>query len=314
MASFPQKGLSALILLAVLTSCSSPTAIPIYKPGTAGPPAPTEYQEPPTPTPQPTQEQSNPTPEETAPEGVAGSCPESTGTVQAYEIPWDDETLIGRVYTPPCYLESGLRYPTLYLLHGATKSDQQWEDLGLVEVADDLITRGEIPPLIIIMPREDTWVNLAENYFGDHLLQAVIPWIDTEYRTLAERQYRALGGVSRGGNWAIRLGLLHWMTFRSLGAHSSPLFYLDLFRVPAWLEEIPPGNTPRIYQDISEGDPNLAEAESLRDILEEAGVSLEWHLYPGLHNDAYWTSHLEEYLLWYSAGWSDLINNSHNKD
>ncbi len=68
---------------------------------------------------------------------------------------------------------------------------------------------------------------------------------------------------------------------------------------------IPDTSIPRIYLDISEGDKNLPEAESLRDILKEAGVSLEWHLYPGLHNDAYWNEHLKEYLLWYSAGWSD---------
>jgi enterochelin esterase-like enzyme len=192
------------------------------------------------------------------------------------------------------------------MLHGSAVTDQQWVDLGLIEAADDLISRGEIPPLIIVLPREDTWIELAENYFGDHLVQAVIPWIDKQYRTLEERQYRAIGGVSRGGNWAIRLGLLHWQTFGSLGAHSAPLFYMDLFRVPAWLEEIPRGNIPGIYLDISEGDPNLAEAESLHNILRKAGIPHKWLLYPGLHNNTYWSSHLVEYLLWYSAGWSDL--------
>lgn len=297
---FLKKGLPVLILLAVLTSCSTPTAVPIYKPGTEELPAPTEYQEPPTPTSKPTEEQATPTPEE-----VDESCLERAGKVQAYEIPWGDETLIGSVYTPPCYLESDLRYPTLYLLHGDTKTDQQWIDLGLIEVVDDLISRGEIPPLIIVMPREDTWIRLSENYFADNLVQAVIPWIDSEYRTLAEREYRAVGGISRGGNWAIRLGLLNWETFGSLGAHSAPLFNRDLYRVPAWLDGLPLDSAPRIYQDISEGDPNLAEAESLHEILRKAGVSHEWHLYPGLHNDTYWSSHLEEYLLWYSAGWSD---------
>ena len=305
MARLPKIGLPGVILLAFLTSCSSPTAIPIYKPGTGEPLIPTAYQEQSTPTPQLAQEQETATPEGPTPDPDEGICQESAGKVQTYQIPWGEETLEGRVYTPPCYLESDIRYPVLYMLHGATKTDQQWVDLGLVDAADDLIARGEIPPLIIIMPREDTWVSLPVNYFADHLTQAVIPWIDAEYRTLAERQYRAVGGLSRGGNWAIRLGLLHWETFGSVGFHSAPLFSMDLFRVPAWLEEIPHGNTPRIYQDISEGDSNLAEAESLHDILEEAGVSLEWHLYPGLHNDTYWISHLEEYLLWYSAGWSD---------
>jgi enterochelin esterase-like enzyme len=287
-----------VLLLVVLTSCRTPTPVPIYKPGTEEAPAPTETLESPTSTVQPT---TSPTPEETE-----ESCSESVGSVQTYEIPWGDETLSGRVYTPPCYQGSALRYPSLYLLHGSTKNDQQWQDLGLLDVADDLISRGEIPPLIIVMPLEETWINLQINYFADNLVQAVIPWIDTEYRTLAERQYRAVGGVSRGGNWAIRLGLLHWESFGSLGAHSAPLFYKDLFRVPAWLDEIPYGSIPRIYLDISEGDPNLAEAETLHEVLRKEGVSHDWNLYPGLHIDAYWKSHLEEYLLWYSAGWDDI--------
>jgi enterochelin esterase-like enzyme len=302
---FFKIGLPAFILLVVLSSCSAPTAIPIYKPGTAESPAPAESQEPPTQQLLPTQKQTTPTPEESTEVEIDKNCLERTGKVLPYEIPWDEETLFGSVYTPPCYTESDLYYPTLYLLHGSTETDQQWVDLGLIEMADELIRRGEIDPLIIILPREDTWVELAENYFGDNLIQVVIPWIDSEYRTLAERQDRAIGGVSRGGNWAIRLGLLHWETFGSIGAHSTPLFYMDLFRVSIWLDEIPRGNMPRIYLDISEGDPNLAEAETLHDILRKAGISHDWHLYPGLHNDAYWISHLEEYLLWYSAEWSD---------
>jgi acetyl esterase/lipase len=102
------------------------------------------------------------------------------------------------------------------------------------------------------------------------------------------------------------LGLLEWEFFGSLGAHSAPLFYKDLFRVPTWLEDVPYGSIPRIYLDISEGDPNLDEAETLHEVLRKEGVPHEWQLYPGLHNDTYWKSHLEEYLLWYSAGWNDL--------
>ena len=59
-------------------------------------------------------------------------------------------------------------------------------------------------------------------------------------------------------------------------------------------------------QDIGDADVNLAEAESFHGILRKAGIFHEWHLYPGLHNDAYWISHLEEYLIWYSSGWGDL--------
>lgn len=311
MANQSKSGLQALILLVLLSSCSTPPIVEIYKPGTVDPAWLTLQEEQPIQTTQPTPVQDTPTPQPSIPAAVEKRCLESAGKFVNYEIPWDDETLAGRIYLPPCYLETGLRYPTLYLLHGATETDQQWEDLGLKEIADDLITQGELSPLIIVMPQEDTWIKLEENYFGDHLIQVVVPWIDKEYQTLAERQFRAVGGLSRGGNWAIRLGLLHWDMFGSVGGHSAPLFYGDIYRLPAWLEDIPEDNFPRVYLDISEGDKYLAEARILQDILEKGGVSPEWHLYPGLHNAAYWSSHLEEYLLWYNAGWSDLDNKTY---
>lgn len=298
--------LPGLLLLVLLTSCSALAASPVSLTATTEPPPPTGVEDGPTQTPQPTQVADTPNPERSTPESTQESCLMTAGELQTYEIAWGEETLTGRVYTPPCYYQSGLRYPTLYLLHGATESELQWEELGLDELADDLISRKVIPPLLIVMPREDTWVSVRENPFGDQLIQGVIPWMDKEYRTLPERRFRAVGGISRGGNWAIRLGLLHWGTFGSLGAHSAPLFFGDLNRLPGWLEDIPAGGIPRMYLDISEGDKNLSEAEALRDILQEADVSLEWHLYPGLHTDAYWATHLEEYLLWYSAGWEDL--------
>lgn len=226
--------------------------------------------------------------------------------MQGYDVPWKGESLSGRIYTPPCYGEDpDRRYPVLYLLHGDTETDQQWDDLGINELADELIGRGEIPPLLIVMPRELTWLSPPENPFGDQLVQAVLPWVDSHYQTIADRRHRAVGGLSRGGNWAVRLGLLHWGLFGSLGGHSTPLFYGDLNRVPGWLEAIPPDKFPRIYLDIGDADTNLEEARAFHKLLLDHDLAPEWHLNSGLHDRTYWLSHLEEYLRWYSAGWSE---------
>ncbi len=232
MTNYTKIGLPTLLLLVFLTSCSPSDFTPDYKPSLVEPTSTINYEGKTTDTLQPTSETITPEPEQSTPVVVEKPCLENTGELRAFEIPRGDETLTGNIYTPPCYHETGLSYPTLYLLHGATETEQQWEDLGLVEVVDGLIAREDIPPLIIVMPREDTWISLQDNPYGDYLIQALIPWIDTEYRTLPERHYRAVGGISRGGNWALRLGLLHWGTFGSLGAHSAPLFYGDLNRLP----------------------------------------------------------------------------------
>lgn len=234
------------------------------------------------------------------------ACSEVSGVIEKYEIPWKDDTLSGRIYLPPCYrLDPDRDYPTLYMLHGATETDQQWDDLGLNEWADTLISENSIPPMIIIMPMEITWIVLPENPFGDDLVKAVIPWIDSHYQTRVSRDYRAIGGMSRGGNWAVRLGLMHWGLFGSIGAHSTPLFIGDLKRVPGWVEIIPASKSPRILMDIGEGDNNLADAEALHESLLDQDIDHEWRMYPGLHDEHYWRSHLGEYLEWYSSGWAE---------
>lgn len=256
-----------------------------------------------------TQERSN-TPEPQATSAVADKleCKEDLGSIASYQISRGGVELSGSIYTPPCYeFDLEISYPTLYLFHGATESDQQWIDLGIAETADRLINDLIIPPLIIVMPLELTWVALPENPFGDDIVTQLIPWIDNEYHTLPDREYRALGGLSRGGNWSLRIGLLHWGLFGSLGAHSTPLFYGDLERIPGWIKAIPESYLPRIYLDIGEDDNHLASALELEKVLSASMIPHDWHIYPGLHEEVYWRSHLEEYLLWYSSGWKHLL-------
>lgn len=299
-------GLLPFLVLITLTACATAPSGEPSRP--AGTPAsqPAASQAAVLPTQVPDQTAADPGSGESASNSGDQGCGEARGAVQPYQITWQGEVLTGRIYIPACFGQDPDRsYPALYLLHGATETDQQWEDLGVGAVADALIARGSIPPLLIVMPREDTWLPLRENPFGDQLVQAVIPWVETTYQAVPDRQHRAVGGLSRGGNWAVRLGLLHWGLFGSLGGHSAPLFIGDLAKVPGWLEAIPLEKVPRIYLDIGEDDRDLSQAEAFRAALQAAGIDPDWHLNPGLHDEAYWRSHLEDYLLWYSAGWSD---------
>ena len=233
-------------------------------------------------------------------------CQDKKGSVEPFEISRRELELTGRIYTPPCYGDDPEReYPVLVLLHGATADDAQWEDLGLFSLADELQISGVIPPLIIVLPKEKSWIPLPDNPFGDQLIKDLIPWLDGEYQTNSVREYRAIGGLSRGGNWAVRLGFLHWGLFGSIGAHSTPLFRGDLERIPGWQEAIPDLKTPRIYIDIGRDDTNLPDTAKFAEMLLNHEIPHSWHLFPGTHDDVYWEEHLREYLLWYSSGWGE---------
>jgi enterochelin esterase-like enzyme len=241
-----------------------------------------------------------------APSQTPDPCLEEKGSIEPFSITRREQELTGRIYTPPCYGDDpDQEYPVLVLLHGATANETQWEDLGVFALADELQTSGTIPPLIIVLPKEKSWIPLPENPFGDQLIKDLIPWLDGEYKTRAAREYRAIGGLSRGGNWAVRLGFLHWGLFGSIGAHSTPLFRGDLERIPGWQEAIPDTKIPRIYIDIGRDDSNLPDTAKFADMLLKHEIPHSWHLFPGTHDDVYWREHLRDYLLWYSLGWGE---------
>ncbi len=210
------------------------------------------------------------------------------------------------VYLPPCYdQQPERRYPVLYMIHGMNYNNDQWDRLGADEMADALVAAGEVSPFIIVMPRDRSWDQPADDPFGQVLVEALVPLIDEQYRTLPERSARAIGGLSRGAGWAVHLGLSRWELFGAIGGHSLPVFWSDTGKVRGWLAAIPTGSLPRIYLDIGEKDRQSIMQSALwfEGLLNDAGIPHEWHLYPGYHEEAYWEAHVEDYLRWYAAGW-----------
>lgn len=264
-----------------------------------------------TPMPNPTQVPSTPTPSPTPPivSVVAEPSPTPDDPCLDAESRVEKETFSSDflpeyyIYFPKCYFaDESTRYPVLYLLHGQTYTAEQWIDLGVVEHAAALMDAGEIPPFLIVMPLDRLSWDLVENDpFGDVLIDEFIDFIDAEYRTLPEREFRALGGLSRGAGWTIRLGLQNAELFGALGIHSPAIFQRDASKLDDWLREIPADEMPLIFFDIGDRDTGLADALRFADLLAQMGIVHEWHLYAGWHDDAYWQEHVEEYLRWYGA-------------
>ena len=215
-----------------------------------------------------------------------------------------------KIYFPPCYDESpNSSYPVLYLIHGQNYNHNQWERLGAFETADGLMRSGETPPFIIVLPRDRNWAQPTEDLFGRVLTEELVPHIDRNYRTIDDRLFRAVGGLSRGAGWAVHLGLSSWELFGKIGAHSLPVFWTDTQHIRSWLDDIPIKSLPDIYIDIGENDrPQiLASAQWFEEILTEKNIPHEWYLNTGYHEEAYWQSHIEEYLRWYAADWLNEI-------
>lgn len=260
-------------------------------------------------TPTATQPEATHTPTETAQPMLTptpAGCQESGGRVERFTL---DSAAVGRplgvrVYTPPCYDAAQLPgYPVLYLLHGQSFSDDQWDRLGVPATADRLIAAGEAPPFLVVMPQEYYYLkDLGESTYGKALIEEVLPWVEANYAACRERACRAIGGLSRGASWAAWLGFESWTLFGAIGLHSLPSAASGSLRY-AWLPQIPEDERPRLYLDIGTKDVYYPYALEFEKFLNEVRLPHQWHLNPGGHDEEYWSAHVEEYLRWYAQGW-----------
>lgn len=111
------------------------------------------------------------------------------------------------VYTPPTYGNNKKKYPVLYLQHGWGEDETAWSNQGCVNlIMDNLIAEGKIEPFIIVMTygmtNEVRFGHMNEftaKEFETVLVDELRPYIDSHFRTLADKKHRAMAGLSMGG-------------------------------------------------------------------------------------------------------------------
>lgn len=133
------------------------------------------------------------------------------------------------VYTPPGYMNGDQSYPVLYLVHGAGDSADSWTSVGHANnILDNLLAENGAEPMIIVMPFGHTPARggeamLQNTDFGDDLHEALIPYVDASFRTIADADHRAMAGLSMGGAHTIRFGLTRPDRFNYVGIFSMGL-------------------------------------------------------------------------------------------
>jgi enterochelin esterase family protein len=136
------------------------------------------------------------------------------------------------VYTPPGYDKSRKDYPVLYLFHGAGDNDATWTALGRAQVIlDNLLAQKKVVPMIVVMTdgHASVWppsTNAADRArgnkaFENDLIGDVMPFVESNYRTINKRESRAIIGLSMGGGQSLTVGLNHLDRFAWLGAMSA---------------------------------------------------------------------------------------------
>jgi enterochelin esterase family protein len=141
------------------------------------------------------------------------------------------------VYTPPDYDAGRTRYPVLYLQHGAGEDVTTWSKQGRASfILDNLIAEGKAKPMLVVMDTgyatrlgavATTSANGGQpqipNAFEDVLIGEIIPMIDSSFRAIADREHRAMAGLSMGGRQTLQITLTHLDQFAWIGSFSAPL-------------------------------------------------------------------------------------------
>ena len=215
-----------------------------------------------------------------------------------------------RVFLPPCYGPRPERYPAVYLLHGYPYDETHWDDLGADEIAAEGMDKQGWPSFLVVMPRlPDPIFRSSDGGPGSYeteMIEALVPFIDGAYRTIPEPQARAIVGISRGGIWALEIGLRHPDIFGTMAALSPslssnyprPLY--DPFHIVASSAVFP--DHIALYAGDREGDRRMIE--KLSAALTEKGVDHSLQVVPGRHEDATWQALLPTLFEFLAAGWS----------
>jgi enterochelin esterase-like enzyme len=253
---------------------------------------------------------------------------------------WDNLSMKSRIlnmdrkfaiYLPPDYETSQRSYPVLYLLHGAGDDQTGWVQFGeILHIADEAINDGTATAMIVVMPDANTgkrgYVNdiKGEWRYEDFFFQEFMPYIEKTYRIKGEKRYRAISGLSMGGEGTFIYALHHPELFSSacpLSAATGPRSveelknyrlwgtadgitaadqeaYFRKYSVLALIDSIPDNQKKAVRWYIDCGDDDfLYEGNSLVHIvMRKKEIPHEFRIRDGAHNWTYWRAALPTVL------------------
>lgn len=167
------------------------------------------------------------------------------------------------IYLPPDYETSQRSYPVLYLLHGAGDDQTGWVQFGeILNIADKAINEGKATPMIVIMPDANTgkrgYVNdiKGEWRYEDFFFEEFMPYIEKTYRIKGEKRYRAIAGLSMGGEGTFIYAMHHPELFSAacpLSAATGPASIEEMKNYRLWqnADNVPEADKKAYFEKYS---------------------------------------------------------------
>ena len=232
------------------------------------------------------------------------------------------------VYTPPGYEAGQQKYAVFYLLHGSGDTDDAWTSVGRAGfILDNMIAAGKVRPMIVVMPagHQPTAANMGFGAqaprsadqpppFTREFLDDVMPYVEKHYRTIPNRQHRAIAGLSMGGSQTLDIAFRHLKDFAYIGVFSSGSV-LGGGRRPA--PDAPVAQSPRpdweavhqadldnaalkkgtklIWLSTGSEDRLITNTKATVELLKKHGFDVVFKESPGAHTWLNWRNYLSEF-------------------
>ena len=206
------------------------------------------------------------------------------------------------VYLPPGFSKDK-KYPVLYLLHGAGDDETGWQQKGSADVIlNNLHADQKVVPMVVVMPNgfargqnaapppEGQRRRRDNSGFEMDLLNDVMPYVESHYAVSADRDHRAIAGLSMGGGQALTIGLKHLDKFAWIGGFSSAVRNrgAELIREPADASK----QIRLLWLSCGKEDRLLDANTSFHAALEDQKIPHVWHVESGGHTWPVWKNDL----------------------
>lgn len=259
--------------------------------------------------------------------------PHGTVSMVWYESPTLKLTRRMYIYTPPGYAQGTRRYPVLYLLHGGGGDEDAWFTLGRTNyILDNLIAQGKSVPMIVVMPNGNANQKMASgarpvsgqpapgagravapaaaaaapgrqggaapqmaSLFPESLVKDIIPFVDKHYRTIPNKDNRAIAGLSMGGGHTLTATNSFPGTFGYIGVWSAGVRQPN-DAIVKQLSAVKAAGVRLYYVGCGVDDKLAYEgSKTLVSLLKQAGIEPTFRESSGGHTWFNWRIYLSEF-------------------
>ena len=226
------------------------------------------------------------------------------------------------IYTPPGYDRGTMRYPVLYLLHGAGNIDSSWMLTGRANyILDNLIAEKKAKPMIIVTPLgyarmgvgtgperpvigapvpgappPAPTAQLGGGLVGKDLIGDLIPFVEANFRALKDPANRGIGGLSMGGGHTANISfanpkLFGYVAIMSAGANNADQNYPEFFKNADAINK----QFKLLWIGVGKDDFALNGSRALSELLTKSNIKHTYRVTEGRHEWVIWRHHLHEF-------------------